>query len=188
MPAELKVCRAQEEGKYPKICPKTNVYHGIPTKPDCLTVPAPCDEKWRQQTYVSQSWFEFTAGKQFCHVFPDGAEIVKPIECLEGCEEKIHIKKCTASVYQDAGFGGNVATFAVGEYKHKEFVSRGPLRNDKASSIKVQGPPGCKATVYEKDNFEGWHAEFPVGNFGYREFLAHGAKNDQASSIKVTLG
>jgi len=188
MPAELKVCRAQEEEKYPKICPKTNVYHGIPTKPDCLTVPAPCDEKWRQQTYVSQSWFEFTAGRQFCHVFPDGAEKVKPIECLEGCEPEKIDTKCTASVYQHGGFKGNVATFAVGEYTHDDFVSRGPLQNDKASSIKVQGPPGCKATVYEKDNFEGWHAEFPVGNFGYRAFLAHGAKNDQASSIKVTLG
>jgi len=186
MPAKLDECVGKEKGRYVRECPLTNKYHDIPAKPDCLTVEAPCDEKWRQKTYVSQSWFEFTAGKQFCDVFPDGAQKVKPIECLEGCEPEPLPTKCTASVYQHANFSGNVATFSVGEYKHDEFVNRGPLQNDKASSIKVQGPPGCKATVFEKDNFEGWHAVFPVGNFDYQAFLDHGAENDQASSIKVT--
>jgi len=166
----------------------SNTYHGIPAKPECVTVPVPCDAKWRQTTYVEQSWFEFTAGKQFCHVFENGAEKVTLTKCLENCEVERIPLKCTASVYQHAKFEGNVATFSVGEYEHDDFVNRGPLRNDKASSIKVQGPPGCKATVYEKDHFEGWKAEFPVGNFDYKEFLGNGAKNDQASSIKVTLG
>jgi len=189
--AALKRCGDEEYSKgLDKIREDTlsNTYHGIPTKPECVTVPAPCDAKWRQTTYGEQSWFEFTAGKQFCHVFEKGAETVTLTECLKGCEVERLPPKCTASVYQHAKFRGNVATFAVGEYEHDEFVSRGPLRNDKASSIKVQGPPGCKATVYEKDHFEGWHAEFPVGDFDYQEFLGKGAKNDQASSIKVTLG
>jgi len=187
--AELKKC---EDLKYNDLLSKTaedtlsNTYHPIPAKPECLKVPVPCDAEWRKETYVDQSWFEFTAGKQFCNVFPDGAEKVKTTECLQECKLEPIISKCTASVYQHAEFKGNVATFSVGEYKHDEFVNRGPLRNDKASSIKVQGPPECKATVYEKDNFEGWHAEFPVGDFDHHEFLKHGAKNDQASSIKVT--
>jgi len=187
MPKALQGCRDDEGKRYKEQCPLTNVYHGIPTQPKCLTAPAPCDEKWRNDTYVSQSWFGFTAGKQFCYVFPDGAEKVKPTECLE-CGEQENLHKCTASVYQHAKFKGNVATFAVGEYEHDDFVNRGPLRNDKASSIKVQGPLGCKATLYEKDHFEGWQAEFPVGEHDYKAFLDHGAKNDQASSIKVTLG
>ena len=189
--AALKRCGDEEYSKgLDKIREDTlsNTYHGIPAKPECVTVPAPCDAKWRQTTYVEQSWFEFTAGKQFCHVFEKGAEKVTLTECLKGCEVERLPPKCTASVYQHAKFEGNVATFSVGEYEHDDFVNRGPLRNDKASSIKVQGPPGCKATVYEKDHFEGWKAEFPVGNFDYKEFLGNGAKNDQASSIKVTLG
>jgi len=189
--AALKRCGDEEYSKgLDKIREDTlsNTYHGIPAKPECVTVPAPCDAKWRQTTYVEQSWFEFTAGKQFCHVFENGAEKVTLTECLKDCEVERLPPKCTASVYQHARFRGNVATFAVGEYEHDDFVNRGPLRNDKASSIKVQGPPGCKATVYEKDHFEGWKAEFPVGNFDYKEFLGNGAKNDQASSIKVTLG
>jgi len=187
----LKGCEAEEyNNKLDKIREDTlsNTYHGIPTKPVCEPVPAPCDAEWRKTTYVEQSWFGFTAGKKFCHVFPNGPESVNLTECLQGCELDVIIPKCTASVYQHANFKGNVATFSVGEYEHDDFVSRGPLQNDKASSIKVQGPQGCKATVYEKDHFEGWHAEFPVGNFDYKEFLGKGAKNDQASSIKVTLG
>jgi hypothetical protein len=188
MPAKLEDCIGKEQGRYLDDCRKTNKYHDIPARPKCQTVEVPCDENWRQKTYVSQSWFEFAAGEKFCHVF-DGPQIVKPIKCLEGCEPDPPLPtKCTASVYQHANFSGNVATFSVGEYKHDDFVSRGPLQNDKASSIKVQGPPTCKATVYQHDNFKGWHAEFPVGKFDYEAFLAHGAKNDQASSIKVTLG
>jgi len=189
--AALKRCGDEEYSKeLDKIREDTlsNTYHGIPAKPECETVPAPCDAKWRQTTYVEQSWFEFTAGKQFCHVFENGAEKVTLTKCLENCEVERIPLKCTASVYQHSKFEGNVATFSVGEYEHDDFVNRGPLRNDKASSIRVQGPPGCKATVYEKDHFEGWKAEFPVGNFDYKEFLGNGARNDQASSIKVTLG
>jgi hypothetical protein len=189
MPAELKECVSKEKKRYVHECPLTNKYHDIPAKPDCLTVPAPCDEKWRQKTYVSQSWFEFTAGKQFCDVFPDGAEKVKTSECLEGCSiEPVLPKKCTASVYSDIKFTGNVATFGVGEYIHDKFVARGPLQNDKASSIKIQGPAGCKAILYGEDHFTGWTAEFPVGDYDNDKFLDRGAKNNQASSIKVILG
>jgi hypothetical protein len=192
MPAVLKGCEDElfnkklEERAEKEL---SNTYHPIPAKPDCLTVPAPCDAEWRQKTYVSQSWFEFTAGKQFCDVFPDGAEKVKTSECLEGCSiEPVLPKKCTASVYSDIKFTGNVATFGVGEYIHDKFVARGPLQNDKASSIKIQGPAGCKAILYGEDHFTGWTAEFPVGDYDNDKFLDRGAKNNQASSIKVILG
>jgi hypothetical protein len=191
--AELKKC---EDLEYNDLLTKTaedtlsNTYHPIPEKPVCLKVPEPCDAEWRKATYVDQSWFEFKAGpvEPFCDAFPRGPEIVNPSDCLKECPLPPVVGKCTASVYQHANFRGNVATFAVGEYKHDEFVNRGPLRNDKASSIKVQGPPGCKATVYGKDNFDGWQAEFRVGKYDIDEFKKHGAINDEASSIKVTLG
>jgi len=161
----------------------SNVYHGIPTKPECPPFVEPCDANWRKTTYFDQSWSEGEVGRSFCWVFPHGAEKVEPSSCLQECPQEPNIEKCYASVYQHVKFRGNVATFSVGEYLHDEFVNRGPLRDNNASSIKVQGPKGCKATLYEKDNFEGWHAEFSVGEYDLTQ-----DKNDQASSIKVTLG
>lgn len=192
MPAVLKGC---DDRKYKEELERiakanfSNTYHPIPDRIDCLTVPAPCDETWRQETYAEQSWYSFTAGQKFCHVFPNGAETVDTIGCVEECpnEEPTEVH-CFASVYSEDEFTGNVATFGVGNYEHDEFVSRGPLRNNKASSIKVQGPPGCKATVYGEDHFNGWEVEFPRGNYTTAKFLAQGAKNNEASSIKVTLG
>jgi len=188
MPAKLEECIAHEQTGYD--CSWNYLYHGIPDPTDCQKEKNPCDEKWREDTYASQKvWFNFTAGEQFCDKFPDGAQKVAPSNCEPGCEPEPLPTKCTASVYQHAHFTGNVATFSVGEYKQKEFVNRGPLRDNNASSIKVQGPKKkCKATLYELDDFKGWHAEFPVGEFDLEAFKEHGAQNDKASSIKVTLG
>jgi len=193
MPAELKRCEDEEYNRQLRKRAEdelSNTYHGIPTKPECEMQPPPCDEKWKQITYASQKvWFEFTAGKRFCpKVFPNGAEKVKLTDCLEDCPDGKINPKCTASVYSENDFTGNVATFSVGDYRNAEFVNRGPLRDNKASSIKVQGPPACRATLYGEDDFNGWSAEFPVGEFKHDKFFATGAKNNEASSIKVTLG
>jgi len=184
---ELKKC---EDLEYNDLLKKTanhtlsNTYHPIPDEPECLKVHGPCDAEWRK-TYFDQSWSKGEVGppRPFCGVFPNGTEKVKPSSCSQKCPLPPVIHGCYASVYQHVKFRGNVATFSVGEYKRDEFVNRGPLRNNHASSIKVQGPPGCKATLYEKDNFEGWHAEFKLGEYDLPD-----TKNDQASSIKVTLG
>jgi hypothetical protein len=193
MPAVLKRCEDEEYNRKLRKRAEdelSNTYHGIPTKPECQTQPPPCDEKWRETTYASQKvWFEFTAGRQFCpKVFPDGAEKVEITACLADCPDKKINPKCTASVYSENDFTGNVATFSVGDYRNAEFVNRGPLRDNKASSIKVQGPPACRATLYGEDDFNGWSAEFPIGNFDRDKFFTTGAKNNEASSIKVTLG
>jgi len=180
MPAKLADCVRLENTTYN--CTWKNEYHGIPNATVCKTVPSPCDEKWRKDKYGFEFKFK-AAGEQFCDVFPDGAQKVKPIKCLEGCESEPVPTKCTAAVYQHKHFTGNVATFSVGEYKKDDFVNRGPLRDNNASSIKVQGPRTCKATLYEFDNFEGWNATFEVG-----EYDLEASKNEQASSIKVTLG
>merc|ERR1712113_481017 len=53
-----------------------------------------------------------------------------------------------------------------------------PLRSEVAKK--------CCASLYEHGSFNGWRATYPVGDYPFRAFKARGARNDKASSIRVS--
>lgn len=121
-----------------------------------------------------------TPGHCWCYPRVDpGLCSTKTCQVWQCCDPSSTCRdECKVTLYEDDQFSGASKAYGLGSVPRV-------WRNDKVTSIKVEGRSDCKMTAYEHGDYKGWGVTLSRGFYTLTDLRTKGFVDDGMSSMKV---